>query len=282
LKHVKQILLLIIIIALLNSPLPAYSPDGSDKVPASDLSLVVAEAEAEEMAAQKRVETADEFGDDSNGDFDDEFEDEYGDIDEFKVYDPLRGYNRFIVNVNDKLYFWILKPAALGLQYVIPKWGRVGINRFFNNLLSPVHVTNNLLQLKFRNAGEVTLRFVINTTVGILGFWDPAMDWFELEPHFEDFGQTLGHYGVGSGFHIVLPLWGHSNLRDIVGLAPDFYLNPLTYTDDKVEWGSWLFWTVNDFSLEIGEYETIKNDALDLYPFMRDTYEQKRDKEIRE
>jgi phospholipid-binding lipoprotein MlaA len=273
LKHANTYLLLIFT-AFLNSPSEAYSPDPPYEAPSLDLTLVVAEAETDPQP----VETAD----DSNGDIDDEFEDEFGDIEDFKVNDPLAGYNRFIVGVNDKLYFWVFKPAALGLQYVIPKRGRVAINRFFNNLLSPVHIVNNLLQLKFRNAGEVSLRLVVNTTVGLLGIWDPAMDWFGLEPHFEDFGQTLGHYGVGSGFHIVLPVWGHSNLRDIVGLAPDFYLNPLTYTDDKVEWGSWIFWTVNDVSLEIGEYETIKNDALDLYPFMRDAYEQRRDKEIKE
>lgn len=274
LKLVYHSLLLGALIVALLIPPHAYAAD-PDNHTSQELSIIVlAEAATEPQPAETE--------DDSNNGFDDEFEDEFGEPEDFQVYDPLSGFNRVMATVNDKLYFWVIKPAALGLRYVIPKKGRVAINRFFNNILSPIHVVNNVLQLKFRNAGEVTLRFVVNTTVGVLGFWDPAMDWFELEPHFEDFGQTLGHYGVGSGFHIVLPLWGHSNLRDLVSLYPDFALNPMTYTEETVEYSLWGFWTVNDISLEIGEYETIKNDALDLYPFMRDAYEQRRDKEIKE
>lgn len=213
----------------------------------------------------------------------DEFEEEFSEPGSEEVFDPLSGYNRLMTKVNDKLYFWVLKPVAKGYAWVVPEGPRRGVNRFFTNLLFPVRFVNNVLQLKLLNAGEETLRFLTNSTVGFLGFWDPAKNWFGLEAHPEDFGQTLGFYGVGSGFHIVLPLLGPSNLRDMIGLVPDFYLNPVTWIDDwEEEYAVKALGTVNKTSLHIGEYENLKKDAIDLYPFLRDIYEQNRDKKIRE
>ena len=220
---------------------------------------------------------------DLGDEFDEEFEDEFGEVSESQVFDPLSGYNRIMTNVNDKIYFWALKPAAKGYRYVVPEGMRRGIVRFFNNLLFPVRFINNVLQLKFKNAGEEILRFGLNTTVGILGFWDPAKDSLGLEPHPEDFGQTLGRYGAGSGFHIVLPVLGPSNLRDLIGLVPDYFADPVSLVEtDLDELGVRTFIEVNDTSLHIGEYESIKKDAVDLYPFLRDAYEQNRNKKIRE
>ncbi len=211
-----------------------------------------------------------------------ELEEEFEEA-EIAVLDPLSGYNRIMTTVNDKLYFWVLKPVARGYGKVMPESARLGVRRFFNNLLMPVRFVNNLLQFKAKRAGTELMRFSLNTTVGVLGFGDPAKNWYDLELYPEDFGQTLGHYGVGSGFHLVLPLLGPSNLRDTVGLVPDHYLNPVTYID---KWETQLavrsYDTINQTSLRIGEYESLKKDAVDLYTFLRDSYEQNRKKKVEE
>ena len=210
-------------------------------------------------------------------------EEEFGTPETKEVFDPLSGYNRAMTKVNDKLYFWVLKPVAKGYRFVVPTTARRGIVRFFNNLLFPVRFVNNILQLKFKGAGVELSRFCINSTVGVLGFGDPAKSWLDLDPYPEDFGQTLGHYGVGSGFHIVLPLLGPSNLRDAVGLVPDFYLDPVTYIEkDEEQFAVRSLDKINYTSLHLGEYESLKKDAVDFYTFMRDAYEQNRDKKIEE
>jgi phospholipid-binding lipoprotein MlaA len=210
---------------------------------------------------------------------DDEFEDESG----THVFDPLIGYNRFMTRVNDKLYFWLLKPVARGLSIVIPEPGRLAINRFFKNIFFPIRLVNNLLQMKIKHVGIETARFGVNTTIGVLGLGDPAKSWLGLDAYEEDFGQTLGHYGVGSGFYIVLPIFGPSNVRDTIGMVPDYFLNPINYLDSfKYRAGTHAVDTINYTSLHIGEYEDLKKGAVDFYIFMRDSYEQNRDMKIAE
>lgn len=219
--------------------------------------------------------------DDIESDFD--LEAEFEEASSNPPFDPLSGYNRVMTQVNDKVYFWALKPVAQGYRTVLPEPARLAVGRFFRNLLMPVRFTNNLLQLKPKQAATELARFAINSTFGLLGFADPAASNFDLQAYPEDFGQTLGHYGVGSGFHIVLPLLGPSNLRDTIGLIPDHFLDPITYVDG---WETRLalrsYKAVNHTSLHIGEYESLKKDAIDLYPFLRDGYEQRRNKLIEE
>ena len=214
-----------------------------------------------------------------NAGLDDEFDEEFAP----RVYDPLSGYNRFMTSVNDKLYFWVLKPVARGFEFVIPEPGRLAIKRCFRNILFPVRLVNNLLQLKMKQAGIESARFGVNTTIGILGFSDPAKSWLDLDACDEDFGQTLGSYGVGSGFHLVLPLFGPSNARDTLGMVPDYFLNPLNYIDSfALRAGVESLEKFNYTSLHLGEYESVKKDAVDFYPFMRDAYEQNRKMKIEE
>jgi len=215
-----------------------------------------------------------EFGDDGAFD-DDEFGEEFSaDADE-EIFDPLSGYNRVMTGFNDGLYVYVLDPVLIkGYNFILPEPARVSVNTLFENLYFPVSFFNNIFQLKFKNTGTETARFCINSTLGVLGLFDPAQSWFDLEPHKEDFGQTLGHYGVGGGFHIVLPFFGPSNLRDLTG---DFLVNK--------NYQGWLAITYKEFnkmSLYTKEYENVKEDALDLYPFMRDLYEQNRQKKIKE
>ena len=232
--------------------------------------------------------------------FDDEFEDEFGAA-EKEVFDPLSGYNRVMTDFNDSLYVWVLDPVARGYRWVLPYAARRGVKNFFHNLLFPLRFVNNTLQLKIKNAGEEFLRFSINSTIGILGFWDPAKEWFDLEAHEEDFGQTLGYYGVGGGFHVVLPFLGPANVRDMFSLYPDMQMDPVNYVENRPynfpkqegeyqgvskqtlqEVDLTLLKIINRESLRIGQYTNLKKDAIELYPFLRDVYEQNRAKLIKE
>jgi len=144
-------------------------------------------------------------------------------------------------------------------------------------------VVNNLLQLKVNQAGTEAARFGVNTTIGFLGFFDPAHSWLELYPCPEDFGQTLGYYGVGRGFHIVLPLLGPSNLRDAIGKVPDYFLDTVIFIDNRgIRLGVNGLKIVNTTSLHIDDYEMLKYDAFDLYILLRNAYEIKRLKDIEE
>lgn len=226
-------------------------------------------------------------GDDEDDEFEDEMmaelDEEFAEKETEEVFDPLSGYNRVMTVFNDKVYTWALDPAARGFRFVLPEYSRRGLGNFFENLLYPVRLINNLLQAKFANSGEETVRFVTNTTIGVFGLWDPADKWFGLEAHDEDFGQTLGYWGVGSGPHIVLPFLGPSNLRDMFGLVPDYYLDPASRIESRrTQLALRVFKEVNYTSMHIGEYENLKRDAIDLYPFLRDVYEQNRAKKIME
>ena len=218
----------------------------------------------------------------------DEF-DEFGEFDEFndqdvtEIHDPLIAYNRFMTQVNDKIYIWFMKPVARGYSFIIREPVRKSLAKFFNNLGFPVRFVNNLLQLKVKQAGVEAARFGVNTTTGILGLFDPARSWLELESCSEDFGQTLGYYGVGSGFHIVLPLLGPSNLRDTIGKLPDYFLDPVIYIDEPgTSVAVYGIKVINATSFYIDQYEDLKKDALDLYILLRNAYETKRLKEIEE
>jgi phospholipid-binding lipoprotein MlaA len=210
--------------------------------------------------------------------FDNEFEDENK-----EVFDPLEGYNRWMTSVNDKVYIYAFDPVSKGYAFVVPKPARVGISNVFDNLKFPIRFTNNLLQLKFDSSIKELGRFMINSTVGVLGLFDVAKA-SGIEAQEEDFGQTLGFYGVGIGFHVVLPFLGPSNLRDSLGFAVDSAIAPTTNASLKYQLpnnaekalGLSTHYYINKNSLHSGEYENLKKDALDVYTFFRDSYEQKR------
>ena len=221
-----------------------------------------------------------------------EFLDEFSE--EFTVEkksDPLKSYNEVMTNFNDGLYENILHPVADGYRKAVNKEVRKSIGNVFYNLFYPQRVLNNLLQGKFSNALEETQYFLLNSTLGFVGLFDVAKEQFNLESHPEDFGQTLGVWGVGSGVHVVLPILGPSNLRDIAGIYPDYYVNVLGYVEPRghnflSNTGESLavkaFEGVNDTSLHINDYHMMKEGAVELYPYLRDMYEQYRDKQIKE
>ena len=205
---------------------------------------------------------------DAFGEFDQEFA-----AASIQVADPLEPLNRTIFIFNDALYFWVLKPLATGYNFILPEVARRGVRNFFSNLLTPIRLVNCALQGKGNAAIYEGSRFVINTTVGILGFWDAAQDLYDIEISNEDLGQTLGAYGMGNGFFLVWPVLGPSSLRDSVGFLGDLYLNPITYIDsDSLAYGVGFYRRFNDLSLRIGDYEAIKQAAVDPYIAIRDGY----------
>jgi phospholipid-binding lipoprotein MlaA len=200
-----------------------------------------------------------------------------------KVPDPLEPFNRVMFNVNDALYFWVVKPGSEIYAGVIPEPARIGIRNFFSNLTTPARLVNCLLQGKGDGANIELRRFAINTTCGILGFGDPALDQYGLEPVREDLGQTLAVYGFGDGFYLVLPLLGPSNARDSVGRLGDWFLNPVSYVEPtEASYGITAVKFTNQSSLNIGEYENFKSMTIEPYIAMRKTYAQYRTKQIQE
>jgi len=205
--------------------------------------------------------------------------------------DPLSGYNRVMTNINDYFYINIMDPIAKTYKAVLPKPLRKGIANIFDNLMFPLRLVNNLLQFKFKNSYTETQRFLLNSTIGLAGFMDIANDKFHIKQKQEDFGQTLGFYGVGSGFYIVWPLLGPSNVRDTIGLITDGIANPMTYMPNRgynvfdnssQSIGAKALDIINFSSLHVGEYQKLKKDAIDLYPFLKNIYEQRRKKQISE
>lgn len=214
----------------------------------------------------------------------DDFEDEIqAKVDATHVADPIEPFNRCMFWVNDKLYFYALKPIAQGYGKITPEPARECVGNFFDNLQFPLRVVNNLLQCKWNGAGTETKRFAVNTTVGVLGLFDPAENKWNWMPADEDFGQTFAHYGVGAGFALYLPLFGPSNLRDAMGKIPAYFIDPLTYLDPwYARQGLKVFDTVNFTSLNIGMYEAFKKETMDPYQFFQDAYQQNRLKKIEE
>lgn len=190
------------------------------------------------------------------------------------VYDPLESMNRVFFQVNDKLYFWILKPVNTAYTTVVPIDFRECFGNFFDNVAAPVRVMNNLLQGKIADAGIDLSRFMINSTVGVLGLGDPALRSFGLEARPEDFGQTLGVWGLGEGPYLCLPVFGPLTLRDTVGFTGDGLVHPATYVFSKPLEGAAYYSAdkVNLLSLNPDLYEDMKRYSLDPYISMRQVY----------
>jgi len=211
-------------------------------------------------------------------DFDTAFGDEFSAAPAELIADPLQPLNRGTFWVNDKLYFYLFKPVAKGYRLVLPRPARVSVGNFFSNLATPIRAGNALLQFKFRDFGTEVYRFVINSTFGIVGFFDPAKSVAGVNVTVEDFGQTLGRYGSGHGFYLVLPIVGPSSLRDATGVFVDSFADPLRYTSlETLEHMSIKILDVeNRLSLDRETYEGIVRDSIDPYLFIRAAYAQRR------
>jgi len=191
-----------------------------------------------------------------------------------ETFDPLESLNRVFFVVNDKLYYWVLKPVSTAYATVLPQDVRVGLGNFFVNVAAPVRVVNNLLQGKVGDAGIDFQRFLINSTLGFAGFGDPAKEAFGIKAKPEDFGQTLGVWGLGEGAYLYLPFLGPLTCRDAVGFVGNAALHPATYvlTDFPEEAAYTGTDKVNLMSLHPGLYEDMKKNSLDPYISIRQAY----------
>jgi len=194
------------------------------------------------------------------------------------VADPIEGWNRRVFKANDTMYVWAVRPLLQGYKAIVPEPVRTGARNSFDNLAMPVRGVNCLLQGKGKAAHAELNRFLINTTVGILGVRDAAADDYDIKaPPAEDFGQTLAVWGVGDGCYLVWPVMGPSTLRDSGGAVGDYFLDPVTYIPPwTVRAGVSGVRAVNNGSFIMEEYDAIRAEAIDPYAAVRDGYTQYR------
>lgn len=194
--------------------------------------------------------------------------------------DPFEKFNRSMYRFNDRVDRAVLRPLAVRYVKYVPPTVRKGVGNFVNNLREPTTIVNDLLQGKFKQAGKDTLRFVVNTTFGLLGVLDLATH-FDLERNREDFGQTFGKWGVPSGPYLVLPFLGPSSVRDAAGLVPQYMYTDLTsgIEDDGLLWTIFAARTV-DTRAGLLKADRLLEEQLDPYVFLRESYRQRRLSEI--
>src|SRR5262245_49451194 len=187
--------------------------------------------------------------------------------------DPLEGFNRKVLAFNDTADRFVLKPVAKGYRAITPKPVRRSIGNFFANIFTPVTALNQVLQGKFRQGGQDTLRFLVNTTLGVGGLFDVSSK-VGLPQHDEDFDQTFARWGIGSGPFLMLPFAGPSTVRGGVGSICGAAVNPIRYLDDP----SWRYGLSGlyfvDTRTQLLDVEQLVGG--DRYVFLRDAYLQRR------
>ncbi len=227
--------------------------------------------------AQSEEVVEDPFGDELDDDLEDFFEETE------TINDPLKGFNRAMFTFNDKFYYWLLKPVSRGYGFIFPKRVRISVRNFFVNAEMPVRLVNCLLQGRTKDMGIELSRFIVNTTVGIVGLFNPASSLCKLEPREADFDQTLGVYGMSTVFYLHWPVFGASSVRGTLGLIGDLFMRPTTYlVDFPIMVGVRAYELVNETSLTIGDYEGLTEPALDPYIAVRNFYFQNRQERILE
>ena len=188
--------------------------------------------------------------------------------------DPWEPINRPLYAFNEVFDGYMVRPVTLAYDKAMPNVAKRGVRNFLNNLDDVNVIANDLLQLKMRNALEDSCRLVLNTAAGLGGLLDVGSE-LGLYKNYEDFGQTLGHWGVGDGGYLVLPFLGASTVRDTVGFIPDTLLNPISWiTDSKTRSALFAVDTV-DTRLSYLAAETMISG--DKYDFVRNAYQQRRE-----
>ncbi|MAR92853.1 MAG: VacJ family lipoprotein [Pseudomonadota bacterium] len=188
--------------------------------------------------------------------------------------DPFEGFNRAMFSFNDTLDQYLLRPVAVVYDKATPDPMQDGIGNFFNNLGEIPTIFNDLMQFKLGQAGLDTTRFLVNTTVGLFGFIDIGSR-IGLTRNNEDFGQTLGYWGLDSGPYLVLPLLGPSTIRDATGMVPDYYVSPNRAVDHDTTRYSLRALDLVDTRASLLEAEKLV--AGDRYAFFRNAYLQRRE-----
>lgn len=194
--------------------------------------------------------------------------------------DPLESVNRVVYSFNTTLDTYALRPVAKGYVAVTPAPVRKGVNNFFSNLFYPRVVINSFLQGKFRNGVSDSGRFLVNTTLGLVGIFDVATP-LGMPRHRGDFGQTFGVWGIGNGWYLVLPLYGPSTNRDFVGRLFDARLNPLSHTRPHTQVAATVVYAVDLRSQFLGVDQVIE-EAFDPYLFVRGAYLERREARVQD
>jgi phospholipid-binding lipoprotein MlaA len=198
--------------------------------------------------------------------------------------DPLELLNRFTFAFNLALDTMVFQPVAATYRFLLPVEVRDSVRNALRNLRSPLILINDVLQGEMERAETTLVRFLVNTTAGVLGLFDVAHD-MGYPYHNEDFGQTLGVHGVGEGFYLVLPILGPSNPRDGIGLLVDIYLDPMTYAAEAADVEDFLLARtvvegVDKRARNIETIEDLRRDSIDFYARVRSLYRQSRANEI--
>ena len=203
-----------------------------------------------------------------------------------EVYDPMEGYNRAMFAFNDAVDTIFLEPVARGYRFVAPQPVRTGVRNFLRNLRSPIQVANQTLQGDLSGAGRDVVRFALNSTAGVLGLIDIAA-MAGLAYEHEDFGPTLGVWGLGHGPYVVLPIMGPSSMRDATGLLVDAYADPLRIYLYNTHNEGWHYARLGLTALSTREelldvLDDLQKNSFDYYAAMRSTYIQRRDALVRD
>jgi phospholipid-binding lipoprotein MlaA len=193
--------------------------------------------------------------------------------------DPWEGVNRAIFRFNDTVDTYALKPIAQGYEFITPQFLEDGIHNMFKNVGEVTNLANDVLQVKPEAAGVDTARLIFNTTFGLLGFFDVGTK-MGLQRNDEDFGQTLGHWGVPSGPFVMLPLFGPSTVRDTFAKYPDTYTQPWRYIDHVPTRNTALAVSVVDTRASLLSAEKLING--DKYIFIRNAYLQNREFKVKD
>jgi phospholipid-binding lipoprotein MlaA len=198
--------------------------------------------------------------------------------------DPLEPTNRGIYAFNNALDTVVLKPAAQAYRFVLPGQVREGVHNVLANLGTPVLLSNDMLEGRPRRAGDTTMRFLINTTVGVLGIFDVAKGW-GYPQHDADFGMTLALWGLPDGPFLFLPVFGPSNPRDAVGLGVNSAMDPFTWVGQgaavrALNWSRFGLNGLDQRERHLDDIDNIKKTALDPYATFRSLYRQHREGQI--
>ncbi len=198
--------------------------------------------------------------------------------------DPLELLNRFTFAFNLALDTMVFQPVAAFYRFLLPVEARNSVRNVVRNLRSPVILVNDVLQGETGRAENTLVRFLMNSTIGVLGLFDVAAD-MGYPYHDEDFGQTLGVHGVGEGFYLVLPIFGPSNPRDGIGMLVDFYLDPVAYAAEAADIEDLILARtvaggIDTRARNIETIEDLKRDSIDFYARVRSLYRQSRTNEI--
>jgi phospholipid-binding lipoprotein MlaA len=203
-----------------------------------------------------------------------------------EINDPIEPVNRYIFEVNYFLDEVVIKPVTWWYRAALPDPAQRGVSNALSNLRMPWTAINDVLQGEFSRAWTATARFLINSTFGIAGLFEVASDW-GFPKHEEDAGQTLGVWGVGEGFYLVLPVFGPSSARDAIGLAADWFLDPVNVVAWSYEDGD-VFVTarsglsaVDYRNQTIEPLDDLRRTSVDYYAAIRSVYRQRRAAEIR-